>query len=128
MTELTDETLANDLPKEAVRTHQSASSNKMSRQANRHGSSRTANELTLPPIVETQVSSSNNQNVNNSKKSNSSNRVDSGIAIDYPSDNHQVGWTLSPNGSDNGADNHRRESVTTTLDIVENNLKKKYHV
>ena len=65
----------------------------------------TRNELTLPPIVE--------QKVNNFKKSNSSTRVDSGIAVD---DNHGVGWQLSPNASENGTEN-----VITTIEIVENN-------
>lgn len=104
----------------------------MSRQllasANRHISSRTQNELTLPPIVETQISSANNHNANNSKKSNSSTRVDSGIAIDYPNDSQHNGggWTLSPNESENGCDNNMRnnDNVTTTFELVENNLKK----
>lgn len=108
---------------------------------NRHGSIRTPqNDLTLPPIVENGVSGGGggngnsqqaNNNVNNSKKSNnSSNRVDSGIAVDYPAESKQetkvVGWTLSPSESENGA-NHvdgRRESITTTFEIVDNNMKK----
>ncbi len=137
---MTDETIlsANGLQKEAALVrYQSNLNSKMSRQllpsANRHGSSRNQNELTLPPIVETQIS--NNPNVNNnSKKSHSSTRVDSGIAVECPNDNHHIGggWTLSPNGSENGADNNyhnnnrHNEHVTTTIELVEGNLKKNH--
>ena len=138
---MTDETTTqpNDSPKEnttpPVNHHRQAFMNtKMSRQLlpytnHRHGSShRNQNELTLPPIVETQISSNN---VNSNKHST---RVDSGIAIDYPSgggennNNNAGGWTLSPNESENGDNNNNRrysESITTTIELVEgNNLKK----
>lgn len=114
------------------------------------------NEITLPPIVEAQVSTNNMSSSNLStlntsqvntsnglKKNGSSTRVDSGIAVDYSSDNNAGGmsvgggWTLSPNGSENEADlinpQHTSsvngginssvrnlENVITTLELVEN--------
>jgi hypothetical protein len=87
------------------------------------------NELTLPPIVEAQVSNIQNNNSNaQNKKSNSNIRVDSGIIHDYNSENGGAGWTLSPQGSDNGVDKSNtpssganyKHTVITTVEIVEN--------
>ena len=87
------------------------------------------NELTLPPIVEAQVSNiQNNNNNTQNKKSNSNIRVDSGIIHDYNSENGGAGWTLSPQGSDNGVDKSNtpnsganyKHTVITTVEIVEN--------
>ena len=95
----------------------------MSRQliASANRLTRGQNELTLPPIVEAQISG------NSLKKSNSTNRVDSGIAVDYPNENTGGGgggggggWTLSPNQSENGADN-RGNDIVTTFEFIEGN-------
>ncbi len=72
-------------------------SSKMSRQIN---SANKRNDLTLPPIVESKVSSTGT----NFKKSNSINtRVDSGIAVEY------------------GNDNPTSENEITTIEVVDSN-------
>lgn len=65
--------------------------------------------ITLPPIVEAQVSSTSNGFNGFHKKSNSStNRIDSGIAnTDSEILQTTNGWTLSPNGSDNDDSNSK---------------------
>ncbi|CAF1011117.1 unnamed protein product, partial [Brachionus calyciflorus] len=87
------------------------------------------NELTLPPIIESQV----NTEISNVKKSVS--RVDSGIANDYTNENiigsikGINGWTISTNGSEvdieitksSPRDKSKNKHVEiTTVELIEN--------